>query len=323
MLYHLFVHSTTNDSSTLYDVATDSSGKRSRPPLTAAAIRQMAIDETKEQLTKEMHKHADKLVDKAEQLHAKTAEHLAKLDRLAPKTPPTSVWTRGDQNARKPRFSRDDIAAAAIRIADSEGFEAVSMRRIAAELDAGTMTLYHYVRTKNELLTLVTDALMGEIALPAGTQLPADWRSAITLIAHRTRDAIRRHPWVLDINDDPQLGPNGVRHFDQTMQAVASLDVDFQTRIDLQTAVDEYVFGFCLQERNNNAGDDGGGLPPPMEAYLGQLLASGDYPALGALQAQHGLRGAWRKVAGAMRDDGRFDRNLSRLLDGFEHSFRR
>ena len=53
-----------------------------------------------------------------------------------------------------------------MRIADAEGFDAVSMRRIAAELDAGTMTLYHYVRTKDELLTLVIDAVMGEVVVP-------------------------------------------------------------------------------------------------------------------------------------------------------------
>ena len=50
--------------------------------------------------------------------------------------------------SRKPRFSRDDIARAALRIADAEGFDALSMRRLAAELDAGTMTLYHYVRPR-------------------------------------------------------------------------------------------------------------------------------------------------------------------------------
>ena len=71
----------------------------------------------------------------------------------------------------------------AIHIADAEGFDALSMRRLAAELDAGTMTLYHYVRTKDELLSLVNDAVMGELLVPPG-ELPDDWRAAITLIAH-------------------------------------------------------------------------------------------------------------------------------------------
>ena len=85
------------------------------------------------------------------------------------------IWTRPEPGSRKPRFSRDDIAQAALRIADTEGFDALSMRRLAAELDAGTMTLYHYVQTKDELLTLVNDAVMGELLIPAD-ELPTDWR---------------------------------------------------------------------------------------------------------------------------------------------------
>ena len=118
---------------------------------------------------------------------------------------------------RKPRFTRDDIAEAAMRIADAEGFDALSMRRLAAELDAGTMTLYHYVRTKDELLTLVTDAVMGEVVVPGR-------RAAARRLARRDHhrsptapgDALLRHPWMLDIADDPPIGPNSVRHFDQS-----------------------------------------------------------------------------------------------------------
>lgn len=140
-----------------------------------------------------------------------TAKHVETLDRLAAHLEAIDVWTRVDRASRKPRFSRDDIDAAATRIADTEGFEAVSMRRLAAELDAGTMTLYHCVRTKDELLTLVVDAFLGEVVLPPEQRLPRDWRVAITLIGRRTRDALRRHPWVLDITDDPSIGPNAMR----------------------------------------------------------------------------------------------------------------
>ena len=59
-----------------------------------------------------------------------------------------------------------------MRIADAEGFDALSMRRLAAELDAGTMTLYHYVRTKDELLALVNDAVMGEVVVPPASCRP-------------------------------------------------------------------------------------------------------------------------------------------------------
>jgi len=82
------------------------------------------------------------------------------------------------------------------------------MRRIATELDAGTMTLYHYVRTKDELLSLVLDSVMGELVIPDEEGLPSDWRDALTKIAERTRTALERHPWILDITDDPPIGPN-------------------------------------------------------------------------------------------------------------------
>ena len=233
---------------------------------------------------------------------------------------PLEVWTRQTADARRPRFTRDDIAAAAIRIADAEGLDAVSMRRLAAELDVGTMTLYHYISTKDELLTLVFDGMMKEMVLPPDMAMPADWRDALTTIARRSRDAMRRHPWVLDITDDPPLGPNSVRHFDQSLQALDSLDIPLTEKIDLLTAVDEYVFGFCLHERNNysDAGDE---LTPRMETYLRALLATGHYPALGALTEHQSLRDVWREVSSAMRDDRRFDRNLARILDGFERSF--
>jgi AcrR family transcriptional regulator len=182
------------------------------------------------------------------------------------------------------------------------------------------MTLYHYVRTKDELLTLITDAFMDEVALPAGTRMPGNWRTAMTLIARRSRDALRRHPWVLDISDDPQFGPNGVRHFDQSLQALASLQVSLQGKVDVLMAVDEYVFGFCMHERNNDAGDDVQ-LTPAMAGYLGHLLASGSYPALQAMTAGSSMNDVWVRIANAMRDDRRFDRNLGRLLDGFEQSF--
>src|SRR5205085_6375031 len=120
---------------------------------------------------------------------------------------------------------------------------------LAVELGAGTMTLYHYVRTKDELLTLVADAVMAEVVVPADQPLPDDWRATVATIARRSRDVLRRHPWMLDIADDPPIGPNAVHHFDQSIQAIASLPGTFADKLDLVTAVDEYTFGFCFHER--------------------------------------------------------------------------
>ncbi|MGZ4765632.1 MAG: TetR/AcrR family transcriptional regulator, partial [Ilumatobacteraceae bacterium] len=206
---------------------------------TGEAVRQFVLDQATEKINAKLAKSADKVA-------AKSMKHAEALDRLAAHLETLDVWTRTERGVRKPRFNRDDIAAAAIRIADAEGFEAVSMRRLAAELDAGTMTLYHYVRTKDELLTLIVDAFLAEVVLAPGQRMPRDWRAAVTLIARRSRDALQRHPWILDIADDPNIGPNAMRHFDQSWQALSSLDASFDDKLDLIMAVDEYVFGFCL-----------------------------------------------------------------------------
>ena len=95
------------------------------------------------------------------------------------------IWTRPEPAGRAARLGRDDIARAALAIADREGFAAVSMRRLAREVGVGTMSLYHYLRTKDDLLELMDDAVMGELLVPA-EELPDDWREALTAIAETT-----------------------------------------------------------------------------------------------------------------------------------------
>jgi AcrR family transcriptional regulator len=297
-------------------MASDYRKKRPAAPTSEVSevVRQFVIDKTADKINAKINAKLDKSASK---VAAKTAKHVETLDRLAAHLETIDVWTRTDRASRKPRFNRDDIAAAAIRIADSEGFEAVSMRRLAAELDAGTMSLYHYVRTKDELLTLVVDALLAEVVVPADQPMPGDWRVAITLIASRTRDALRKHPWILDITDDPNIGPNAMRHFDQSWQALASLDASFEDKLDLITVVDEYVFGYCLHERNNLKDDPD---DDEMADYIEALLIEDEYPALSAMVSEMGMQQLWTRIHGHARSEGRFDRNLARLVAGFEAS---
>ncbi|MFC7586099.1 TetR/AcrR family transcriptional regulator [Nonomuraea antimicrobica] len=86
----------------------------------------------------------------------------------------TNIWMRPERPARgpKPAYSRAQIAEAAVRIADAEGAEAVTMRRIAAEIGAGAMSLYRYVPSRDDLIVLVADRLQGRstsMACPPAT----------------------------------------------------------------------------------------------------------------------------------------------------------
>jgi AcrR family transcriptional regulator len=229
------------------------------------------------------------------------------------------IWVRPEPGERRPRFTREQIAATALAIADSEGFEAVSMRRVAAGLGAGTMTLYHYVRSKAELLTLMDDAIMGELLVPDG-ELPSDWREALAAIARRTRAALRRHPWALEGLRGAQGGPNGMRHFEQSLAAVAGTGLDASTQLELISMVDDYVFGYAIregeitEEEAASAFDDEAWAP--VLEYFESLLGSGEFPNLARLRGGDDARTSWQRVAAVLFDEGRFERGLARLLDG-------
>jgi AcrR family transcriptional regulator len=231
------------------------------------------------------------------------------------------IWSRPAPGARRARFTREQIAASALAVADAEGFDAVSMRRVAAELGAGTMTLYHYVQNKDELLALMDDAIMGELLVPEEEFSP-HWREALTQIARRTRTALRRHPWSLEAlrGVGVEGGPNTLRHVEQSLAAVADTGLDWDGQLELIGLIDDYVFGFAIREGEvaerwaEDVIDDETMLP--VLDYLESLLESGEFPRLLALRGEDDPLGAWRRMVALMLDSGRFERGLARVLDG-------
>jgi AcrR family transcriptional regulator len=229
---------------------------------------------------------------------------------------PEPIWTQPPPGRRRPRYTREQIAEAALRIADAEGFEAVSMRRVAAELAAGTMTLYHYVRTKDDLRALMDDAMMREILVPAG-ELPDDWREAIAGIARRSRAVFRRHPWARTMRESSEAGgPNGLRHFEQSLAAVAGTGLDAKERLQIIAMVDDYVFGFAMRESHVHDPPSLDDVPDALFEYLERQLATGAYPHIEELAAGGKPREVFARIMAAMSDEQRFERGLQRLLDG-------
>jgi AcrR family transcriptional regulator len=306
------------------------SGGRNRGGRSAEDLTNRALDKVVEKLdakAEKLDRVATKMTKKADQLDRvakKTAAKAEVLDRIGEGLGRFDLWTRVEPTPRRPRFTRDDITAAAVRIADAEGFDALSMRKLATELDAGTMTLYHYVRTKDELLTLAVDAVMSEVVLGPEDTMPAHWRDALVMLAERSRASIIRHQWILDLIDDPGIGPNSVRHFDETLEAVASLDLDLVEKLDITSLVDQYVFGWCAFEREaQNAAEVYSGVDRAMLDYVERLVDTGDYPQLAALRDEYGLDDAWGRIQAHHRDVDRFRRNLDLVLDGIEANLER
>jgi AcrR family transcriptional regulator len=158
-----------------------------------------------------------------------------------------TMSTTSPETAPAPR--RAAIVAAAVRIADAEGVEAVSMRRLAEELGVATMTPYTHVAGKDELLDLMRDVVAAEILIPE--PLPEDWREALGSIAHRTKDAFEAHPWVLDARPRyPRARINHLRHIEQSVGVVIRLGADRGLGRAVLMSVDDYVVGYCLRARS-------------------------------------------------------------------------
>jgi len=229
------------------------------------------------------------------------------------------IWARPEPGRRRPRLSRDQIAAAAIAIADADGFDAVSMRRIAVALGVGTMSLYRYITTKADLLALVDDALLGEALVPG--QLPADWRDALALVARYTREAYLRHPWAVhSLHGRPAAGaalagPNSLRHFEQSLAALASAPLGTEARLDLLAIVDDYVIGHLLHApeiAERTAARAASPETAAAAAAIADQLASGEYPHVIALAVEPAAL-----IAGdAGRLTDRFELGLRLLIDG-------
>jgi AcrR family transcriptional regulator len=232
------------------------------------------------------------------------------------------IWARPEPRSRGPRFSREQIATAALQIADQDGIEAVSMRNVAAKLGAGTMTLYNYVQTKNELIALMDDALMGEALVPEG-QLPDNWREAIAMIARRTWAVLAHHPWALGSVQGVQLGPNTMRHFEQCLAALADTGLDNPAKFDLLALVDSYVFGSVLRtaesrDRATTAQTDPDTINAIIEYGMAQLR-TGQFPHTEALLGGRDPRTTADAPGPPMDEQGlaeQFERGLQAVLDG-------
>lgn len=208
-------------------------------------------------------------------------------------------------------LSTDQVVRVGIVVADAEGPQAVTMRRIASELGAGVMSLYWHVDDKNELLALMLDAIQGEVEMPDPPT--EDWRTDLRSIAHNTRNVLRRHPWVSSVSDvSPPTGPNFLRHTDLTLAALDDLGLSVATMMNIATAVDTYVTGFVVrevrEERTRHRNNDE--QTPTEEVTLFTQIVDDHYPRL-ARVFQEGI-----DPDSAESVDERFQFGLESLLDG-------
>lgn len=227
-----------------------------------------------------------------------------------PKPPTGQRGGRG--RGRGGGLTRDEIVAAALRLAADAGDpDAVSMRAIAAELNVGTMSLYHHVPTKDDLLDLMQDVVMGELVI-ADDELPGDWREALRAISVRTYEVYRRHPWMVAGGwERPTMGPRAFAHIEQSLSIFADMDLPIQQIGEILGAADDYVIGFVTRQlateravrRYDLTMDQ---YQEALQPYVNRMIEQGDYPNLKRFAGEE-----WR-----IEGQDRFERGLAFLLDG-------
>ncbi len=201
--------------------------------------------------------------------------------------------TRHREHGRQPgRRARGlevaDIVTAAIAVADDEGPEAVSMRRIARELDAGTMSLYWYVSSKEELHRLMLERVQAEALAPEPS---GDWRADLRGYARAMRAALLAHPWAIDfLGMGPPSGPNDARNAERLMGAIDGLGLDIATAMQALMTFGTYVVGAALREiqeirwreslTESTAGMTEGEIAESIAEFARRIKESGRYPHL-------------------------------------------
>lgn len=200
---------------------------------------------------------------------------------------------------RRPSLTPEAIIAAGIRIADAEGLDAVSIRRIAAEIDARPMSLYDHFSSKGALLSSMGDEVVAECLVDP--PLPEHWREAITQMSRQLYGMLLRHPWLVSVTSrHPRFGPNSEKQAAQFAEAMSGLSLEPAEMWVLVGTVNDYVLGHSLRAVT---------IPNPED--LEDVIAG---PAMDAIPELASLPDYLRTRASIER----FEAGLQAVLDGVE-----
>ncbi|MFF0890507.1 TetR/AcrR family transcriptional regulator [Streptomyces sp. NPDC003456] len=222
------------------------------------------------------------------------------------------LWDTGRRPSRgpKPALTLDRIVEAAVRVADAEGLDGLSMRRVAADLGTGTMSLYRYVPGKGELLDLMLDRVQRPADLP---DTDGGWRAALEALARATLALYRRHPWLLRVNQTrPILGPSAMDGMEKILTRIRPMRLSDPELVSAVIMIDGYVVGAARtqlyqQEAEHRTGLTDAEFWQAQVPVLEKVMSSGRYPVMASLSED---------AFGTGFDH--FEFGLQRILDGLE-----
>jgi AcrR family transcriptional regulator len=215
--------------------------------------------------------------------------------------------------ARQPSLSREQIVRAAVELADADGAEAISMRRIAARLGVGAMTLYGYVADRDALVAYMINEVVAEQG-PLPDRPSGDWRADLEFMARWLRAICRKHPWLpAELGSLPFfISPKLLAEAEFALAVLEPRGLDPRTAGAVLRMINNYVVGTVLREPGQSPTvgiDDSPASQAAITVYLQQIAASGRYPYMSQMA----------RIVTEGRDldaDESFELGLRCLLDG-------
>ena len=205
-------------------------------------------------------------------------------------------------------LSRDRVLRTAIELADQDGIDALSMRRLGSELGVEAMSLYNHVASKDDLLDGIADLLIEEIEVPAA----GDWRSAMRRRAISAHEMLARHPWangVIESRTTPS--PTRSRYPEAVLGTLRRAGFSIEMAVHAFFALDSYIYGFAVQQQNLPSGTPEE-LAGMAETTLATLPAA-EYPHLREVIVDYVLKSGFDYTK-------EFEFGLDMLLDALEHA---
>jgi AcrR family transcriptional regulator len=217
--------------------------------------------------------------------------------------PATATDPRRDPRAR---LNREQVARAALDLLDRHGLEALSMRRLAGHLGVGTMTLYGYFASKDDLLDAVIDAAVADREQPA---LEGPWQDQLRQLMQASRRSLARHPSLVKVRAErPVLRPEALRFAESGITILRGAGFSRSDAARAFRLLFTYVFGYVsfspderTEEARRRSRAATAALPPD------------EYPS---------LHDTSEELADAMAGQATFDFGLDRIIDGLEAHLR-
>jgi AcrR family transcriptional regulator len=219
------------------------------------------------------------------------------------------IWSQAPPPRRGSAPNLPEIVAAAVALADREGLDAVSLRRVATALRSGTASFYRVLDSRDELLDRMVDAVLGRHVPPEAS---GDWRADLAAVARNRRAMFNAHPWLgNELAGRPAIGPSALLHHERALEAAAGYADDPTAASSAGVTVLAYVLGTVARELAETRTQRHSGLTEEqwrasVAPYLQQALHSGNYPHLKRMVHE----------ATDLDADERFERGLACVLAG-------